>query len=66
MGFSGAFYENLTGEKDSGPRAGFLLARGTVGVVLASLVKVGVSFGASTMEAVSHNARLSVEMVPRQ
>lgn len=66
VGLSDKFYENLTGDADDAPNAGFLMARGTVGVELAKLVKVGVSFGASTMSSVNHGARLSIEMVPRK
>lgn len=65
VGLSDKFYENLTGGTDDAPKAGFLMARATVGVELAKLVKVGVSFGASTMSSVNHGARLSIEMVPR-
>lgn len=58
------FHSNLVGT-DQGAPAAFLAAKVAIGVDLAKLIRLGVSFGGTTLDAVSQTARLSVQLLPR-
>jgi hypothetical protein len=65
VGFSNSFYENLTGDEATGPRAGFLAGSATVGVDLAKIVRAGVRFSGATLHSISQKPQFTVQLLPK-
>jgi hypothetical protein len=65
VGFSNSFYENLTGDEATGPRAGFLAGSATVGVDLAKVVRAGVRFSGATLHSISQKPQFTVQLLPK-
>lgn len=62
QGFSSAFYRNLSSTAQSGP---FVAATATAGVDLAKLVRVGARFGFATLDGLSHDPQLTIQVLPQ-
>jgi hypothetical protein len=63
IGFSPAFYTNLSAKPVRRPDAGMAIARLTTGIDLASKLRIGVSWGWSTIREIRQPARLSLQLL---
>lgn len=65
-GLSDAFYRNLLMADEDIPGWGLVAGDYSVGIDLSKLIRLGVSGGVSTHDAVSSKARLSLQLLPQK